>query len=106
MSCPKRVRSHRGIAASLVALGILALAPDAEAFCRSTTCRTANGKECPTDENGCTTQGAQLYWPTSCVSYATNRLGTAFLDPEETRDAIRKTFQAWSDVECPDGTIA
>ncbi len=89
-----------------VVLGITAIAPDARAFCRSTTCRAKAGKECPSDENGCVTDGEKLFWPTSCISYATNRLGTQDLDPEDTRAVIRKTFQAWSDVECPDGTVA
>lgn len=88
------------------ALAFVAVTPDASAFCRSTTCRTKNGTECPTDEAGCVTDGAKLFWPSSCVSYATNRLGTQDLDPEDTRAVIRKTFQAWSDVQCPDGTIA
>jgi hypothetical protein len=78
----------------------------AQAFCRSTTCRTTADHECSTDDDGCMTEGAKLFWPTSCLSYATNRLGSERLDPEETRNVIRKTFQAWSDVECPDGTTA
>lgn len=94
------------VAASLVALGVLATAADAEAFCRSTTCRAKNGKECATDDDGCPSEGAKLFWPTSCISYATNRLGTQDLDPADTRAVIRKTFQAWSDVDCPDGTTA
>lgn len=70
------------------------------------TCRAQAGKECSTDEGGCVVEGVPLFWPTSCISYATNRLGTQQLDPEETRKIIRKTFEAWSDVRCPDGTVA
>lgn len=98
--------SARTLAAALAALGLLAVANDAAAYCRSTTCRATKDRECPTDEDGCTTDGAKLFWPTSCISYATNRLGTADLDPADTRAIIRKTFQAWSDVDCPDGTVA
>jgi hypothetical protein len=93
-------------AAALAALGVLAAAGDAEAFCRSTTCRSSGDKECATDDDGCATEGAKLFWPTSCVSYATNALGTVSYPPEETRKVLRKTFQAWSDVPCPDGTRA
>src|SRR5690242_17892434 len=69
-------------AAALAAFAAGMLSPsEASAFCRSTTCRAKNGKECPTDQNGCPTDGAKLWWPTSCVSYATNKLGTQDLDP-------------------------
>lgn len=102
----RRTLRRRVLAASCAALGLLAVAGDADAFCRSTTCRTTATKECPTDEDGCSTEGAKLFWPTACISYATNKLGTSDLDPLETRAIIRKTFQAWSDVDCADGTVA
>lgn len=89
--------------ATLAASAILAAATDASAFCRSTTCRSTSTKECATDENSCPTDGAKLFWPTSCVSYAMNELGTQDLDPVDTRDVIRKTFQAWTEVPCPGG---
>jgi hypothetical protein len=102
-----RPRSKGRLAiAALGALGLLVIARDASAFCRSTTCRSTSTKECETDENGCPIDGEQLYWPTSCISYATNRLGTSRFDPEDTRAVIRKTFETWSDVRCPDGSIA
>lgn len=94
---------RRALVTSFVVLGVLAVAADASAFCRSTTCRTTSAKECNTDEDGCPTDGAKLAWTSSCISYAVNELGTQSLDPEETRAVIRKTFQAWSDVPC--GTI-
>ncbi len=90
-------------ALALSACAILATASDASAFCRSTTCRTSPTKECATDENSCPTDGARLFWPTSCVSYAMNAQGTQDLDPVDTRDVIRKTFQAWTEVPCPKG---
>lgn len=101
-----RSTGKRVLAATLAALSLLATAADAEAFCRSTTCRSTKDKQCETDGDGCPTEGAKLFWPTSCISYATNKLGTADLDPAETRDVIRKTFQVWSDVDCPDGSVA
>lgn len=93
-------------AAAAAAAAVLVFAADANAFCRSTTCRTTANNECPTDDDGCITSGAKLFWPTSCISYAVNKLGTQDLDPEDTRAVIRKTFQSWSDVECPDGRTA
>jgi hypothetical protein len=90
----------------LAGASLLAIAADADAFCRSSTCRSTNGKECPTNEDGCPTEGEKLYWSTSCISYAVNKLGTQDLDPADSREIIKKTFQAWSDVDCPDGTVA
>lgn len=95
--------ARRTIAALAAAIGIFAIASDASAFCRSTTCRSTSTKECTTDENSCPTEGAKLFWPTSCVSYAMNELGTQDLDPGETRAVIRKSFQAWTEVPCPKG---
>jgi hypothetical protein len=95
--------ARRTIAAIAAAVGVFAIASDASAFCRSTTCRSTSAKECATDENSCPTDGAKLFWPTSCVSYAMNELGTQDLDPVETRAIIRKTFQAWTEVPCPKG---
>jgi hypothetical protein len=97
------------MAASLAlasACAVLAVAADASAFCRSTTCRSSGKKECATDEDGCPTEGEKLFWPTSCISYAMNKLGTQDLDPEDTRNVIRKTFQAWSDVPCGKSGVA
>jgi matrixin len=86
-----------------IAAAIVTIAANASAFCRSTTCRSTPDKECPTDDDECPTAGAKLFWPTSCLQYATNKLGTQDLDPADTRDIIRKTFEAWNDVPCPAG---
>jgi hypothetical protein len=103
-----RIRQSPLFASAIGALvlGFLLSSTKASAFCRSTTCRSTATRDCVQDQDGCTAEGAKLFWPTSCISYATNRLGTADLDAEETRAAIRKTFQAWSDVKCADGSIA
>lgn len=87
-------------------LGIVLASSDAQAFCRTTTCRGTADEPCEVDDDGCPATGAKLFWPTACVSYATNRLGTSRYDPEDTRAVIRKAFQSWSDVQCPDGTVA
>jgi len=90
-------------AATVIGLGVLALAADASAYCRSTTCRSTGAKECATDQNTCPAEGAKLYWPTSCINFAFNQQGTQDLDPEETFAVMRKTFQAWTEVQCPSG---
>lgn len=96
----------RWLIGTMIAAVAIFAAEDAEAFCRSTSCRTTAAKECPTDDDMCPTTGAKLFWPTSCLSYATNRLGSQDLDPADTRAVIRLAFQAWTDVKCADGTIA
>jgi hypothetical protein len=97
------MRTFAATVAALAAGAILAAASDASAFCRSTTCRSTSTKECATDENSCPIDGARLFWPTSCVSYAVNELGTQDLDPGDTRAIIKKAFQAWSELPCPGG---
>ncbi len=87
----------------MVAAGFFGVASDAAAFCRSTTCRTTASSECQTDDDGCVVDGEKLFWPTSCIGYATNRLGTQDLDPSDTREIIKKSFVAWSDVRCKGG---
>lgn len=96
----------RGALALAVGMAALATAEDARAFCRSSTCRSTSSKSCETDANGCVTDGAKLWWPTSCIGFAMNRQGTQDLDPDETRAVIRKAFQAWSDVPCDGGKSA
>lgn len=96
----------RKATALLVGASALLVSTQASAFCRSTTCRSTGAKECPTDGDGCPAEGEKLFWPTSCISYATNELGTQDQDPAETRAVIKKTFQAWTDVKCKDGKIA
>jgi hypothetical protein len=98
------MRKRLGTLAAIAAVALVA--GDADAFCRSTSCRETKNNACPTDENGCNIKGAPLFWPTSCLTYATNRLGTEAHDPAETRPIIKKTFDAWSGVKCPDGSIA
>jgi hypothetical protein len=106
----RRMSNNRGtrstFAAVVAAVGVLAVAGDASAFCRSTTCRSSGTKECKTDADNCPAEGAELFWPSSCISYAVNEQGTQDLDPADTREIIKKTFQAWTDVKCPDGKTA
>ncbi len=96
----------QALAGFLAALALLAVDGDAFAFCRSTTCRATEGKPCAMDDDGCPKDGAKLFWPTRCISFAVNRLGSERLSPTETREAIRKSFFAWSDLSCGKGKTA
>src|ERR1700733_8608678 len=82
----------------VVGLVLIGAAKDARAFCRSTTCRG----DCPVDDQGCPSSGIPLSWPTSCVGFSLQKNGTQSLDLEDTRIAVQKSFEAWSEVPCPD----
>ena len=85
----------RALAALLVAAGAL-YATDAEAFCRSTTCTG----DCPRDEYGCKTTGAELAWPSMCVGYSLQADGTVNLPMVQVRKVIANCFVTWSDLDC------
>lgn len=93
------------LAAATLVVGLVA-AREASAFCRSTTCRTSGGTPCPTDDDGCATSGAKLFWPTSCIQYNMNRRGTNELDLNEARISIGAAFSAWSEITCEGGGTA
>lgn len=96
----------RIVLAVVTAGGVLAAPGAADAFCRSTTCRSTASKPCATDADECVTDGAKLYWTTSCVQFNMQRAGTQDLDPNDARDILQKSFRAWSEVDCGGGKIA
>ncbi len=96
----------RTVVSSLAFASVVASSATASAFCRSRTCRDTASHQCESDENDCPAEGAPLFWPTSCVSYAMNQRGTQDLDPADTREIIKKSFQSWTDVPCPNGGVA
>lgn len=87
----------------LIGAAALLASVDAAAFCRSTTCR---GDDCPLDDQGCPATGLPLFWTTSCVGFSFQRDLSDKLDPDATRDAIRRAFFAWTSVPCPGGSGA
>jgi hypothetical protein len=93
-----------GIAAlgSLAAVAIVAWPRDASAFCRTTTCT----RDCPTDFDGCSSSGLQLWWATSCVGYSLDAKLTKNLPEAPVREAIRQAFFAWTEVDCGGGRRA
>ncbi len=94
------LRSAKTALAAAAFFTALGVAADASAYCRSTTCRSTATHACPSDDNGCPSEGAPLFWPTSCVSFTMNKLGTQDLDPNDTRVVVQKAFKAWTDVPC------
>jgi len=95
------MRPWLGLAsAAIVVLGGLLYPRAADAFCRSTTCRSTEKKPCATDQDECVTDGAKLFWTTGCIQFDMQRDGTQDLDPNDARDIVKKSFAAWSEVDC------
>jgi hypothetical protein len=87
-------------ALSLVTLLVgISAAGRADAFCRKTTCNTA---ECPRDpESGCVTEGEPLRWPSTEIGISTHHDTSVFnARSAEVWAALRQAWTAWSDVEC------
>jgi hypothetical protein len=87
---------------ALAALGILASASEARAFCRSTACTG----DCPRDENGCKTTGEPLSWKGVCVGFSLQKDGSVNIPPGELRAAVQDSFAAWADIDCGGGQLA
>ncbi|MBX3233114.1 MAG: matrixin family metalloprotease [Labilithrix sp.] len=86
----------------LVVLALLLVAPDALAFCRTTNARCKE-PDCPTDENGCVTEGKPVAYRTSPISFAFAERGTTKLNEAKARAAVRAAFQKWQSVSCAGG---
>lgn len=85
---------------------VLLIPSGAQAFCRTTTCRTTADKSCERDEDDCVIEGTPLFWPSRCVGFSFQAQGTAKLVPEDTKQAILGAFASWSEHECPAGGTA
>lgn len=81
----------------------LAVPVAADAFCRTTTCRSTADKACARDENECVSEGKPLIWPSRCVTFSFQAQGTVNLVPEDTKAAILGAFATWSEYPCPGG---
>ncbi len=86
-----------GLLAAGLGTTLLGTVPEAQAFCRSTTCRG----DCPTDDQGCPSSGKPLYWPGACLGFDLQKSGTQSLDLADVRIAVQKSFRQWSEVPCP-----
>ena len=91
---------------SMGAAGLLLLAADAGAFCRTRTCQLRDDIPCPRDSvTGCYTNGVPVFWKDTCLSYAIQRDGSAALgiSADQIAPLVADAFRAWSDVICPNG---
>lgn len=80
-------------------LVLLLASPEAQAFCRSTTCTGS----CDRDLQGCKLSGHPLAWPGLCVGFSLQKDGTTNLPMEQVRPVIEDAFVAWSDLDCAKG---
>jgi hypothetical protein len=97
-----RSTSAHGFAA-LACAALLWLPSPASAFCRTTTCK---GATCPTDDDGCPLAGKALWWRGGCIGYSLEAAGSRMIDKEALRQAVRRSFQTWSQISCPGGGFA
>jgi len=77
----------------VLALLILLVAADAQAFCRLTTAEPSAG-------GACSTQGRGLAWQRQCISYTVVPRERSGLDLEQIRDTIDESFEQWTEVRC------
>jgi hypothetical protein len=86
-----------------VALGALAAAAPAGAYCRSNTCDPRQ-EEC-VREDGCITSGHSLFWASSCVTFAVQKDGSRRHKISEQRFAeeVHAAFERWVHADCGQG---
>lgn len=100
-------RARIALALALV-LGLAAVSSSAEAYCRSTTCRsgaTAADEACQSLEGGvmCDSGAAfvlPLWWGTGCVGYSLDAAASARVDYADALAAAQGAFAAWTDHAC------
>lgn len=88
---------------ALVLLVVFAAPQAARAFCRSRTC-DPDLSECEL-EDGCVVSGAELYWPSDCVTFAVHAEGSRKhgISAATLERTALAAFERWSESECPDG---
>ena len=95
------VRSHGGCAAVAlaVALALVSWAPDASAFCRTTT------EKSPPDYDavgaGCWDRGVPLFWRNACLGYSMQRSASRKISYEDAANALSTAFTRWTGATCP-----
>jgi hypothetical protein len=92
------MRRERCLGAAVLVMGLLS-ASRASAYCRTTTCIT-----CPAPATGCVTQGTDLYWTSSCLSYDVQQDGSRWATVDQISSIADLAFQSWVTAPCPDGT--
>lgn len=89
--------------AALVVLAVMFAAPEARAYCRTTTVPPPSSYD---SSRGCYEEGLPVFWRNACVGFSINSAGSAKLPPADTERAIRLGFAAWGESICPDSGAA
>jgi hypothetical protein len=76
----------------------------AHAFCRTRTCDPAVS-DCAKDARGCIIDGESVFWSSSCITVSVQAQGApaAGVDYEAAAGSVRRSFDAWTSVTCPEG---
>jgi hypothetical protein len=88
-------------------LAIVAISPEAAAYCRTTTCAVVGAPaNCTRDPvTGCHAFGAPLFWEQSCVAFSVHERGSPKLglDFAGTEALVSSAFAAWPNAGCGTG---
>lgn len=92
----------RAFGAAVGALLVVTHVVPAWGFCRTTTCLE---EHCPTDGQGCVTEGVPVFWPSSCITISVQGDGApkAGVDYAAAKASVERAAEAWTSVECPGG---
>jgi hypothetical protein len=87
----------------LAFLAVLGAPAMAGAFCRARTCDPADPKQqCATDADDCVTSGRQLFWGTSCLTFAVHEDGSPKrgIDADTLTNVTAEAFAPWLRADC------
>lgn len=85
--------------ALLAGLSLLAIAPSAHAFCRTTT----NATFVPTSAQPCDTTSDKLFWASKCVGYSINRAASSQVSLATATEIVAEAFGEWARHDCSEG---
>jgi hypothetical protein len=74
----------------------------ASAYCRETTCDPSGARCDPPQENDC---GVPLSWERTCIGFATDAAGSAFIPAATARAVLGQAFATWEAADCGSGKI-
>lgn len=97
------MRADVRLAGALAAL-VLAAAPDALAFCRTTTCGPGECQPAP-ECAYCLDGGLPLYWPGGCASFSAQETGSPLrsISSALTGQLVESALAQWIGVDCGGG---
>lgn len=95
--------AKRAVLTTILGTVLVLASTDAAAFCRTTTCDPAVDDTCRRNDKGCVRDGVALRWPSMPIVYRFHRGGSEKVDTSRAREAIRRAFDTWSNVNCDGG---